>query len=309
MQAVNGLILDRLKSDVALINQLGLYIISAGGKRLRPMLAILAARALGYTGTHHHLLAAIVEFIHTATLLHDDVVDESTLRRGRETANTLFGNQASVLVGDYLYTRAFQMMVELENPIIMKVFSDTTNIIAEGEVMQLMNVHDPDITEARYFEVIRSKTAVLFAAATGLAAELDPQERNLYPSLYDYGLHLGLAFQLVDDALDYAASAEEMGKNVGDDLAEGKPTLPLIRVLQTGSETERAMVRRAIESGGLDDLPAIKQAITSCGGIEYTLEKAREESRLAQEALASLPSGPYRDALAFLADFAVNRSY
>lgn len=306
MQAVNQLILDRLKSDVALVNQLGLYIIGAGGKRLRPILAVLSARALGYEGRAHHLLAAIVEFIHTATLLHDDVVDESQMRRGQETANAMFGNQASVLVGDYLYTRAFQMMVELDSAKVMRVFSDTTNVIAEGEVRQLMHVNNPDVTELDYMKVIHAKTGVLFAAATGLAAEIAGYSEQ-FDALYAYGLHLGQAFQLADDALDYISDSDTLGKNVGDDLAEGKPTLPLIYAQQKGTEAQRHLIRQAIQNGGRENLGDVLNVIEATGAITYTIEKAQSEAQKAINALATLPDNQYKEALARLARFAVSR--
>jgi len=307
MQAVNGIILQRLKSEVALINQLGLYIIGAGGKRMRPMLTVLCGRALGTGGEKHQLLATIVEFIHTATLLHDDVVDESDLRRGCETANALFGAQASVLVGDYLYTRAFQMMVELENMRVMDMFSATTNTIAEGEVMQLMNCNDPDIGENDYMAVISAKTAALFAAATSLSGVIAAVDEKQIQALERYGCHLGNAFQLVDDALDYSSSAEELGKNIGDDLAEGKPTLPLIIAQNRGSAEQKKIIRRAIETGGLENMAEIQQAITQTGALQYTLERAKQEAAAAQGAISILQPSAYRDALTFLAHYSVER--
>ncbi|WJW75107.1 octaprenyl diphosphate synthase [Thiohalobacter sp. IOR34] len=309
MEAVNRLIQERLRSDVLLINQLGLYIINSGGKRLRPLLVLLAANACGYRGTHHINLAAIVEFIHTATLLHDDVVDASELRRGRDTANAIWGNEASVLVGDFLYSRAFEMMVEVGSMPIMEVMAHTTNTIAEGEVMQLLNCNDPDTTEGRYMEVIRSKTAKLFEAAARIGAMLGGQPPAVETALSHYGMHLGTAFQLVDDVLDYSADAEAIGKNIGDDLAEGKPTLPLIHVLRTGSEAEKAVVREAIEKGGRDLIEPVQAAIESTGAIAYTAQSARTAANQAMEALTQLPASPYRDALYALADFSVSRSY
>src|SRR5690554_6302818 len=258
MKAVDQLIMTQLRSDVALINQLGLYIISAGGKRLRPLLAVLSARALGYTGNHHHTLAAVVEFIHTSTLLHDDVVDESDMRRGRETANAKFGNEASVLVGDFLYSRAFQLMVSMGSMRVMDILADATNVIAEGEVMQLMNCNDPETTEARYFAVIYSKTARLFEAATQLGAVLSEQQPAIEEAMAAYGRHLGTAFQLVDDILDYTADAETMGKEVGDDLAEGKPTLPLLYAMWHGDEQQSQLIREAIEQGGQREKLALR---------------------------------------------------
>lgn len=309
MAAVDALIQERLRSDVLLINQLGLYIINSGGKRLRPLLVLLAARACGYEGRDHLTLAAVVEFIHTATLLHDDVVDASELRRGRETANAIWGNEASVLVGDFLYSRAFEMMVEIGSMRVMEIMAHTTNRIAEGEVMQLLNCHEPDTTEAQYMEVIRSKTAKLFEAAARIGAVLGGQPAEVETALAAYGMHLGTAFQLVDDVLDYSADAETMGKNIGDDLAEGKPTLPLIHVMREGSEAERALVREAIEKGGLDHIDAVRDAIESTGAIAYTARSARAEAERAIDTLSRLPASPYRDALHALAEFSVSRSY
>ncbi|EDY85741.1 octaprenyl-diphosphate synthase [gamma proteobacterium HTCC5015] len=308
MKAVNALIVERLKSDVALINQLGHYIIQSGGKRLRPQLAVLAARAAGYQGEDHLQIAAIIEFIHTATLLHDDVVDASELRRGRETANAVFGNEAAVLVGDFLYSRSFEMMVELDSMRIMSILSRATNVIAEGEVMQLLNIHDADTTEARYLEVIHSKTAKLFEAATRIGAVLSglPQEKE--QALADYGMHLGTAFQLIDDVLDYSADADAMGKNVGDDLAEGKPTLPLIYAMREGSEDEAALIRRAIENGGLDEIDAVLAAIQSTGALEFTRRAAQREADAAVAAVGCLPDSEYRQALIALAQFSVDRA-
>ncbi len=309
MQTVNGLILDRLKSEVALINQLGIYIIGAGGKRLRPLLAVLCARALGYEGQGQYQLAAIVEFIHTATLLHDDVVDESQLRRGRETANELFGNQASVLVGDYLYTRAFQMMTELNNPEVLKIFADTTNIISEGEVMQLMNVHDFSISEQRYLEVIKAKTAALFEATTRLTALISGKDKLVQQALADYGRLLGQAFQLTDDALDYSSESEVLGKNIGDDLAEGKPTLPLIYALKNGNKMQQQLIQQAIDRDGIDQLDKIQQIIHETGALEYTLNQAKACADRAKATLSVLTASPYKNALLALADFSVKRSH
>jgi len=309
MQSVNAIILDRLKSDVALINQLGIYIIGAGGKRLRPMLAILCSRALSFHEGQQHLLAAIVEFIHTATLLHDDVVDESSLRRGKETANELFGNQASVLVGDYLYTRAFQMMVELDNMKIMKILSDTTNKISEGEVMQLMNCNDANTTEQQYFQVIESKTAALFEATTRLSAVISHQPEDVETSMANYGRHLGNAFQLADDALDYSSDAQELGKNIGDDLAEGKPTLPLIYAMKHGTAEQATLIRQAIENGGLEKLHDIIATIQQTGALDYTLQQAKQQALLAKESLKFLEPSDYRTALETLADYSVTRTH
>lgn len=309
MQSVNQLITSRLQSDVALINQLGFYIVSAGGKRMRPQLTVLAARALGYEGQQHITLAAIIEFIHTATLLHDDVVDESDLRRGRDTANALFGNAASVLVGDFLYTRAFQMMTELDNMKIMNILSDATNIIAESEVLQLMNCNDPDTTEDSYMQVIYCKTAKLFEAATRLAAVLTHQPESVEQAMLDYGKYLGTAFQLVDDIMDYSSDSDDMGKNVGDDLAEGKPTLPLLRAMAVGTPTQRARVRDAIEHRtGMDHLEEIMTALAETKALEYSQQKAEQEAQKAIDSLAILPDSEHKQALIDLAHMAVARS-
>ncbi|MDP5293746.1 octaprenyl diphosphate synthase [Oceanimonas sp. CHS3-5] len=309
MQAVNELIMTRLQSDVSLINQLGFYIVSAGGKRMRPMLTVLAARALGYEGDAHQKLAAIIEFIHTATLLHDDVVDESDLRRGRDTANALFGNAASVLVGDFLYTRAFQMMTELDNMRIMHILSDATNIIAEGEVLQLMNCNDPDTTEASYMQVIYCKTAKLFEAATRLAAVLTHQPEVTEQAMLDYGKYLGTAFQLMDDVMDYCSDASDMGKNVGDDLAEGKPTLPLLRAMEKGTDAQRERIRDAIANRtGMEHLDEIMTILEQTEALEYSRQRAREEAQKAIDALAVLPDSEHKAALVDLAHMAVERS-
>lgn len=308
-RAVDELIQRRLHSDVELINQIGHYIVNSGGKRLRPILLLLMARALNYEGEAHYELAAVVEFIHTATLLHDDVVDASELRRGRQTANAVFGNEASVLVGDFLYSRAFQMMVTLGDMRVMEILAAATNRIAEGEVMQLLNIHDSSTSEARYLEVIRCKTAKLFESATALAAVIANVSRTQQQQLAAFGMHLGVAYQLVDDVLDYSASAEQMGKNIGDDLAEGKPTLPLIYTLQHGSAADAALIRQAIEQGGLDQMEKIQQAIASCGAIDYTFRLAVEEVEKGIATLELLPDSPYREALITVARFAVQRSH
>ncbi|QDP02229.1 octaprenyl diphosphate synthase [Thalassotalea sp. PS06] len=309
MDAVNKLIFEQLASDVALINQLGMYIVNAGGKRMRPLLTVLAARAMGYEGKDHVCLAAIIEFIHTATLLHDDVVDESELRRGRETANALFGNSASVLVGDFLYTRSFQMMVTLQNMTVMEVLSDATNIVAEGEVLQLMNCNDADTTEESYMQVIYCKTAKLFEAATRLAAVIMKQPHDVEDAMTLYGRHLGTAFQLVDDLLDYTADAQEMGKNVGDDLSEGKPTLPLLYAMQKGTDAQEKRIREAIETcNGMEHLEEILGILETTGALEYTYQKAMEESQKAIDALKDLPESDYKQALIALAGIAVERS-
>jgi octaprenyl-diphosphate synthase len=309
MLAVNELIQDQVNSDVSLINQLGFYIVNSGGKRLRPLLTVLAARAVNIQNNQHHTLAAIIEFIHTATLLHDDVVDESTMRRGRETANAVFGNQASVLVGDFLYTRSFQMMVSLKRMRVMEILSDATNVIAEGEVLQLMNCNDPNTSEAQYMQVIYSKTARLFEAATLLAAVLTDQPESIELAMQDYGKYLGTAFQLVDDILDYAADSEEMGKNVGDDLAEGKPTLPLLYAMWHGTEAQQTLIKTAIETGnGMDNFAAIMQAMQDTGSLEYTKKQALLAADQAIEALQIIPDSDYKQALIGLAHIAVERA-
>lgn len=309
MQAVDTLIKTRLHSEVALVNQLGHYIVHSGGKRLRPMLHLLCARAAGYEGEHHHALATIIEFIHTATLLHDDVVDGSSLRRGQDTANALFGNEASVLVGDFLYSRAFEMMVEIGEMRVMDILSHATNTIAEGEVMQLMNVHDADTTEENYLNVIHCKTAKLFEAAGQLGAVIQGAPAEQEQALSDYGMYLGSAFQLIDDVLDYSSSSEDIGKNIGDDLAEGKPTLPLIYTMRNGTPEQVALVRTAIESGGLEQIDAVMEAVESTGAIQYTAESARQAADKAIAALQVLPDSKYREALQTLAEFSVNRSF
>ncbi|MDY0049398.1 MAG: octaprenyl diphosphate synthase [Halothiobacillaceae bacterium] len=309
MAAVNSLIQRRLHSDVPLVDQLGNYIIAGGGKRLRPLIVLLCARACGYAGEQHIQLAAVVEFIHTATLLHDDVVDESSLRRGRDTANALFGNAASVLVGDFLYTRAFQMMVEAGRMRVMEIMAETTNIIAEGEVMQLMNCHDPDTDEARYMDVIRCKTAKLFEASARLGAVLCDLPTSVENALAEYGARLGTAFQLMDDVLDYSADEAALGKHIGDDLAEGKPTLPLIHVMRHGNAAQRACVREAIEQGGRERIGEILQAIASTGALDYTRRLAVEEASRATQILDALPDSAYRKALAALAGFSANRNH
>lgn len=308
MTGVNQLIATQLQSDVALVNQLGMYIVNSGGKRLRPLLAVTAARAVNYQGEGHLTLATIIEFIHTATLLHDDVVDASELRRGKETANALFGNEASVLVGDFLYTRAFQLMVTLNSMKIMGILADATNMISEGEVLQLMNCNDPNTTEASYFDVIYGKTGKLFEAATQLGAVLAEQPPAVEVALAAYGRHLGTAFQLVDDLLDYTSNSETMGKQAGDDLAEGKPTLPLLYAMWHGDPDESALLRQAIEQGnGRDLLGQVLDIMKRTGALAYTRDCALKEAALAQEQLIALPDTPYRDALYALADIAVER--
>lgn len=309
MEAVNALTYESLRSEVALVNQIGYYIVHSGGKRLRPMLLILSAHAFNYKGTHHIDLATIIEFIHTATLLHDDVVDASELRRGQQTANSIWGNEASVLVGDFLYSRAFQMMVKVKDMRVMEILSNATNVIAEGEVLQLLKCHEPDTTETEYLQVVRSKTAKLFEAAAQLGAVLSQQPAHYEEALAVYGMHLGTAFQIIDDVLDYSASAEEMGKNVGDDLAEGKPTLPLIYALQQGTPTQQEILRSAIKQGGKEFIGEVISAIESTQAIAYTTQSAQREIEKAIAVLSILPNSPYREALYALADFAVNRHY
>ncbi|NIG62355.1 MAG: octaprenyl diphosphate synthase [Serratia symbiotica] len=310
MRAVNSAILEQLHSDVTLINQLGYYIISGGGKRIRPMIAVLAARALNYEGNKHVTVAALIEFIHTATLLHDDVVDESDMRRGKATANVAFGNAASVLVGDFIYTRAFQMMTSLKSLRVLALMSEAVNVIAEGEVLQLMNVHDPDITEESYMQVIYSKTARLFEAAAQSSAILSGANQAEEKALQDYGRYLGTAFQLIDDLLDYSANGSTLGKNTGDDLNEGKPTLPLLHAMLHGEKAQRSMIREAIEQGNRRNLlEPVLQAMQQCASLEYTHSRAEEEANKAIVALQALPKSPYRDALESLARLAVQREF
>ncbi|PHS26134.1 MAG: octaprenyl diphosphate synthase [Methylophaga sp.] len=309
MSAVDSMIQSRLQSDVVLINQLGHYIINSGGKRLRPALAILCARACGYQGNQHHNLATIIEFIHTATLLHDDVVDNSDLRRGRETANSLWGNEASVLVGDFLYTRSFEMMVEMNSMPLMAILSHTTNVIAEGEVLQLLNCNDADTTEESYLEVIHHKTAKLFEAAGQLGAVISQSSAEIEYAMSHYAMHLGSAFQLVDDLLDYSESSDVIGKNIGDDLAEGKPTLPLIYAMRQGSEQQAKIIREAIEQGQRDKIDEIITIIKQTGAIDYTAQAAKNEVNLAKACLSILPDSEYQQALSSLADFAIERNY
>ncbi|HNH36677.1 MAG TPA: octaprenyl diphosphate synthase [Rhodocyclaceae bacterium] len=309
MKAVDGVIRARLHSEVALVRQVAEYIIAAGGKRMRPGLVLLVAGAFGYRGTAHHELAAVVEFIHTATLLHDDVVDESDLRRGRETANALFGNAASVLVGDFLYSRAFQMMVSVGSMRVMEVLSEATNVIAEGEVLQLMNCHNADIGVEEYLQVIRFKTAKLFEAAARLGGIVAGADRATEDALGNYGMHLGTAFQLVDDILDYSGAEADTGKHLGDDLAEGKPTLPLIHAMRVGSAAEAEVVRRAIVEGGRDAFPEVLAAIRATGALEEARRRARDEAEIARGAIAGLPPSQYRDVLLELPSFAVARNH
>jgi octaprenyl-diphosphate synthase len=312
MQEVNDLIKKRLSSKVALVNQLGHYIISSGGKRLRPILVLLSARAFNYQGNHHFLLAAVIEFIHTATLLHDDVVDASELRRGQPTANSIWGNEASVLVGDFLYSRSFQMMVEVNDMRVMNIISDATNVIAEGEVLQLLNCHEPNITENDYLTVIRSKTAKLFEAATQIGAIISKQPLEYEQAMAQYGMHLGTAFQLIDDVLDYSASPEEIGKNVGDDLAEGKPTLPLIYALKQGTPAQQEVLRNAISHGSKENLKEnlalVLATLESTEAISYAKKVAQQEAKKAITALTILPQSRYTTALLSLAEGSVERS-
>lgn len=309
MLAVNREIERRLQSDVVLINQMAAYIVNSGGKRLRPLVVLLSSQAFGHTGPDHIRLATIIEFIHTATLLHDDVVDASQMRRGTSTANAIWGNEASVLVGDFLYSRAFEMMVEVGSMRVMEILAKTTNTIAEGEVMQLLNCHDPDATEENYIHVIRSKTAKLFEAAAQLGAVIADQNIDTQTGMAAYGMHLGTAFQLVDDVLDYSRGNHMLGKNIGDDLAEGKPTLPLIHALHNGNAEQRALLRKAIEHGGLEQIDGVVTAIEATGSLAYTARRAEHESELARQALAAIPESPYKQALLELAYFSVHRDY
>ncbi|AIL32265.1 octaprenyl diphosphate synthase [Basilea psittacipulmonis] len=306
MKAVDAVIRERLNSDVVMIRTIGEYIISAGGKRMRPALVLMVANALGYSGHLHHLLAATVEFIHTSTLLHDDVVDESELRRGRSTANSVFGNAASVLVGDYLYSRSFEMMVDVNEMKIMQIMSNATTVIAEGEVLQLLNVHDPDITVERYMQVIHYKTAKLFEASAQVAAVISGANHEVEQAAAAYGRHIGAAFQLIDDVLDYAGDVAALGKNVGDDLREGKPTLPLIRAMQVGSPEQAALIRSAIETGE-GDFEAVANIIHDTDALSYTREMAVKEAMLAKEALSVFPASKFKESMLALADFSVSR--
>lgn len=306
-EAVNDYIINHLGSNVPLVEKIGHYIVESGGKRLRPLLVLLAANAAGYQGDKHIPLAAIIEFIHTATLLHDDVVDNSDLRRGKDTANAKWGNAPSVLVGDFLYSRAFQVLVEIGSMPIMEVISNATNVIAEGEVLQLLNTKNPDTTEEAYMQVILGKTAMLFEAATEAGAILAEASKEEQEGLRLYGLHLGTAFQLIDDVMDYLSTAEEMGKNVGDDLAEGKATLPLIHAMRSGNEEQRKLVRQAIRKGGLDDLQPIMDIVKETGAIEYTQEKAQAEADKAIAALDALKDTSFKETLIQIANLAVKR--
>ncbi|SDZ99210.1 octaprenyl-diphosphate synthase [Nitrosospira multiformis] len=309
MGRVDTVIREKLHSEVVLIRQVSEYIINSGGKRLRPALVILSAGAFGYTGQYHYNLAAIVEFIHTATLLHDDVVDASELRRSKATANALFGNAASVLVGDFLYSRAFQMMVEVDNMRVMRVLADATNTIAEGEVLQLLNVRDPDVDEENYLRVIRYKTAKLFEAATRLGAILGNASPAEEEAMAVYGMHLGTAFQLTDDMLDYSGDYQETGKNLGDDLAEGKPTLPLIYAMKTGSDAQAQIIRSAIERGGEGGFQPVLEVIQQTGALDYARQRAQAESETASNMISSLPDSDYKQCLLDLSTFAVARNH
>ncbi|HMM23729.1 polyprenyl synthetase family protein [Pseudoxanthomonas mexicana] len=309
MAAVDALIRARLASDVVLINQIADHIISAGGKRLRPMLVVLAGQACGPTTPDHHQLAAIIEFIHTSTLLHDDVVDESDLRRGRSTANALWGNAPSVLVGDFLYSRSFQLMVELDRMDVMRLLADTTNRIAEGEVLQLLHVHNPDTDEAAYLRVIERKTAVLFAAGTRLGAMASGADEGIQRRLYDYGMALGYAFQIADDVLDYTADAEALGKNLGDDLAEGKATLPLIHAIRHSDTATAERLRAIVQEGDAGAMPEVLAAIRATGGLDYSRERARHYAAMAEQALDGLPESDALAALRGLARYAVERGH
>ena len=309
MVQVDAVIRERLHSEVVLIRQVSEYIIGSGGKRLRPALVLLSAGVFGYRGTQHHELAAVVEFIHTATLLHDDVVDESNLRRGRQTANALFGNAASVLVGDFLYSRAFQMMVSVNDMRVMQVLADATNTIAEGEVLQLLNCNDPNIDEERYLQVIRFKTAKLFEAATRLGAIISQASAQDEEAMSKYGMHLGTAFQLIDDVLDYSGNHADTGKNLGDDLAEGKPTLPLLYAMRQGTPAQAALIRSAIEQGGLTDFTQVLDTIHATGALAYAADQAQREVDIACAAISHLPDSKYKQTLLELAVFSVTRNH
>ena len=309
MQKVDSLIQEKLHSEIGLIDQLGHYIVNSGGKRLRPALVLLSANCFAYRARLHIKLAAVIEFIHTATLLHDDVVDASMLRRGKATANQRWGNEASVLVGDFLYSRAFQMMVEVGSVHVMEIMADATNTIAEGEVQQLINRHDPETTEQCYLQVIHNKTAKLFEAAARVGAVIAGQDRQTEQAMSSYGRHLGIAYQLIDDALDYSASSENLGKNIGDDLAEGKPTLPLLYALWNSSDKQATLIRSAIKRGSLENMEQICAAIAETGAIHYTRDRARQEAEIAVQSLQGLPRSEYLDALFTLAHFATERNY
>jgi octaprenyl-diphosphate synthase len=309
MRAVDDVIRESLHSEVVLINQVADYIINSGGKRLRPALVLLSAGVFGKIETHHHTLSAVIEFIHTATLLHDDVVDDSAMRRGRATANTLFGNAASVLVGDFVYSRAFQMMVSVNNIRVMEILAEATNIIAEGEVLQLLNINDADISDEDYLRVIHYKTAKLFEAATRLGAVICKASAQDEEAMAEYGMRLGTAFQLIDDVLDLSGESEDIGKNLGDDIAEGKPTLPLLYAMRNGNEDQRKLIRRAIELGGLEDLTAVMKAVKDTGALDYVRSIAKQEAKRACQAISHLPKTSQHQSLIDLAEFAVSRTY
>jgi octaprenyl-diphosphate synthase len=309
LAAVDRCLRESLGSDVVLIRQVAEYIIGGGGKRLRPALVLLAARACGYSGRHHHTLAATIEMIHTATLLHDDVVDESALRRGHATANAMFGNAASVLVGDFLYSRSFQLMVSVDNMRVLRILSDATNVIAEGEVLQLLNAGNPDVGEDAYLDVIRRKTAKLFEAATQIGAVIANADTETEDALARYGMHLGTAFQLIDDVLDYSGDHDAIGKNLGDDLADGKPTLPLIRAMQVGTSADAELIREALRHGKLDDFGPVVEALARTDALDYAHARAEAESKEAAEALGALPDSGPQETLLKLAAFAVERTY
>lgn len=309
LESTDHFIFNELRSDLPFINELIDYILKCGGKRIRPLLVLLTARAFNHQHQQHIDLAAAIELIHTATLLHDDVVDNSSLRRGNKTANTIWGNEASVLVGDFLYSRAFQLIVKLKNFEILNIFSNATNLIAEGEVMQLLNCHDPDTTEATYFEVIQRKTAKLFEVATQTGAALSTLSPEPLRAMQHYGMQLGIAYQLIDDALDYNSSAEQMGKNIGNDLSEGKPTLPLIHAMRQGSKSEIALIRKAIKTGSTKNLDSILTIIESTGAIQYTASAAKQYATHAKNSLAHIPDSPYRQALNDLTEFVVERTF
>ncbi|MDR2212241.1 MAG: polyprenyl synthetase family protein [Pseudomonadales bacterium] len=306
---LNQKVVSQLHSQVPLVESIGHYLVEAGGKRMRPTLVLLCARALGYSGAHHIDLATVIEFLHTATLLHDDVVDMSEMRRGRPTANVQWGNPSSVLVGDFIYSRAFQLLVNIGDMKIMDVMATTTNRISEGEVLQLVHQHNPDTSEAAYMEVIRHKTAILFAAACQSAGILARAPERIQNALHDFGLDVGMAFQLIDDVLDYSGDSSALGKNVGDDLAEGKPTLPLIYTLEHGDPAARELIKNAIvHGGGLEHLQAIIDAVRSCGALDYTRKVAETRIAAALQTLEALPDSPYRTGLKLVADAALNRS-
>ncbi len=309
LEATDKFLTTELQSPIPLINQLIEYVLAAGGKRIRPLLVLLSARAADHQGKQHITLASAIELIHTATLLHDDVVDNSSLRRGNPTAHTIWGNEASVLVGDFIYSRAFQLIVKLQNLKVMNIFADATNLIAEGEVLQLVNCHDPDTTENAYFAVIERKTGKLFEVGAQLGPAVAQSSSTQLDAMQAYGMNLGIAYQLIDDALDYNASVEQMGKNVGNDLAEGKPTLPLIYAMKKGTPAEIALIRKSIETGSSEELDSILQIIESTGAITYTANAAKQHAKKANSSLAHMPESPYRNALYDLAEFVVERSY